>query len=712
MEIKNLLNKIHHHQPSIKSFLALYLNDDVLQLAVWQIIDHQPPQIVSSSQLIRWDGSTDSNLIEVVDQALSQALQSLDLSSDPNQIIFGLPFAWLDSQTGDILPEKKQLLKSLSQQLELKPLGFVLSAESLILYLKQQEGNPLNAFLVQVDDLNLTLSLIKQNRFLHTKTTARTDDFLTDFLNLLNQLVKDYTEPLPSRILLFDGHHDLQEFSQLLNSQDWQTNFSFLHLPQVEILPPDIGVKSLALAGGAEIAQSLGLLTETPQPFSPQESQKISPPQQSQLEELGFALDQDLPSPPVEPTEKPPKQPLLSRFKPKLPQFHLSLSLPHFSLSSSLLFFILPFIFLFILIFAGIWFLPQAKLTLYLKPKSIQTNLNLTLDPQLQTIDFSRQAIPAVSFDQTLKGEKTLATTGTGIVGEKAKGKVTIYNRTSLTKTFPAGTVLTANNLRFTLASSVTVASKSTDANYTDIPGKADVDIVATKIGDKYNLPADTEFKVANYSTESYVARNSSALSGGSSQEVKVVSQKDYDQLYDQLVQELQQQFKDTLDQTNSEQAVIFDQANFKTKHKQYSAKIGQKADQLSLNLELDFKGLKYNKADVLSLVNHQLKDSLPLGFHQLKDSLQLQIKSQQLDESGSAQLNLVAQLSLLPDLDNSKLAILIKGKTPAQASQLLHSLISEFVQAKLEFKPTWWPASLRRLPFNPQRLSLSIQPL
>ncbi len=710
MEIKNLLNKIHHHQPSIKSFLALYLNDDVLQLAVWQIIDRQSPQIISSSQLIRWDGSNQSSLVKAVDQALSQALQSLDLPSDPDQIIFGLPFAWLDSQTGDILPEKKQLLKSLSQQLELKPLGFVLSAESLALYLKQQEGTPLNALLVQVDDLNLTLSLIKQNRFLHTKTTARTDDFLTDFLNLLNQLIKDYSEPLPSRILLFDGHHDLQEFNQLLNSQDWQANFSFLHLPQIETLDSDIGIQALVLAGGAEIAQSLGLLAETPQPFSPPENQKTPPPQSSQLEELGFALDEEVPPP--QPAEKPPKQPLLSRFKPKLPQFHLSLSLPHFSVSSSLLFFVLPFVFLLVLIFAGIWFLPQAKLTLYLKPKSIQTNLNLTLDPQLQTIDFSRQAIPAVSFDQTLKGEKTLATTGTGIVGEKAKGKVTIYNRTSLTKTFPAGTVLTANNLRFTLASSVTVASKSTDANYTDIPGKADVDIVATKIGDKYNLPADTEFKVANYSTDSYIARNSTALSGGSSEEVKVVSQKDYDQLYDQLVQELQQQFKDTLAQTNSEQAVIFDQANFKVKHKQYSAKVGQKADQLSLNLELEFKGLKYNKADVLSLVNHQLENSLPLGFHQLPDSLQLQVKSQQLNESGSAQLNLTAQFGLLPNVDTAKLANLIKGKTPTQASQLLHNLLPEFVQAKLEFKPSWWPAPFRRLPFNPQRLHLSIQPL
>ncbi len=718
MAIKNLLTKLHksssHH--SLQTFCALYLTDDVLQVSIWTVQANQVKPL-SFGQLVSWDGQTSSSLVQAVDQSLTSASNHIDSNlKEPNQIVFGLPTSWLNEHN-QLLSPKKKLLKHLSHQLELKPLGFTLFLESLVVYLQQQEGTPLNALLFHLSDLDISLSLIRQGKFIQRETIDRTDDLVTDIETLLKRL--DSSQPLPSRILLFDGHHDLQASVQLLNTQDWSKTFNFLHLPQIEALPKDIGIRAVTLVGGTEVAKSLGLLT------SSNSSDPLTPPipttttsldsETKQLQDLGFAIDQD--QIPVKPHSNESSsndlsntsfsEPSQSRFQLphfSLPNFslpHLHLSKPTFSFSKKpLLISVSIILFLSLGLISFFWFVPHAKLTLYLQPKNIQTKLDLSLDSPSQNLS-------SQPFHHSLEATKSIPTTGSGLVGDKAQGEVTIYNRTTLTKTFPQGTQLQAKGLKFTLLDSVTVASQSTAADYTETPGKAQVKIQAVAIGDQYNLPANTEFQVANYALTSFVARNSEALSGGSSHQVKLVSQSDRQRLFNLLTQELQSQFDQQIASQSSDLVML--KQGSKVLEKTYSHQVGDETDQLQLTLKLEFYGLAYRKQDINHLIQNQLQDRIPLGFHPLEDSLKLDFVS---NNSATNSAQFIAQMSLLPDLDQDKLKSLLKGKSPSEISQLLHSLIPEFSKADLKLTPRWLPPRLRFLPFNPHNIQLSIQSL
>ncbi len=723
MEIKNLLAKLHHSQPESQQvpFLALYLTDDILQLAIWQVRGNQV-EILTLGSSVSWDGASSKSLAQAVDQSLTTALTSLNLpsGSEPNQIVFGLPNSWLDDHN-DLKPAKKKLLKELSHQLDFEPLGFTLFLESLLVYLQQKEGTPINALLFHLNDLEITLSLVRQGKFVQTETLDRTDDFVADCETLLKRL--DQTTPLPSRLILFDGHHDLQSLVQLLNSQELTHDFNFLHLPQIEALPKDVGIHAVALIDGREIAKSLGLIkpsisTDPLSPPQPSPTPKLTPSVQStQLEKLGFALDRELdqskplsssepssrPSPKLQPKPKPkPKRFTLPSFSWKKPSLSLP-SLPKLPLILTLL--------SFLLILGGLaaflWFVPQVDLVIYLHPQNIQTKFSFKLDPNLKQIDFDHQVLPANQLHRTLSGQKTIPTTGTGLAGDKAQGVVTIYNRTNLSKTFTQGTVLTANKLKFTLAETVTVASQSTAADYTETPGKIEAKIVAADIGDNYNLPAETEFKIANYATTSFVARNRQPLTGGNAHQVKLVAQADLDKLYKNLLADLKTSLRSQT-ATSSAGLMLVDQG-FKVLRRDYSHKLGQEADKLDLNLELDFYGLAYRQEDLNRLVAHQLKDRVPLGSHLVNQDIKINLSP---SSEASRSVQVLVKAPLLPDLSLPKLARLLKGKSPTKVSSLLHSLIPQFAQADLKFKPAWLPPRLHFLPLNPANLHLSVKAL
>ncbi len=696
MKINNLLAKFRHQPPTSppQLFLALKLTEDTLQLAIWRVRFHQT-EVVKTGSIEFWDGSPES-LIKTVDTSLSAL--TANLSSEPRKIIFGLPPSWLQHDT--ITPPKKALLKKLCQALDFKPLGFVLLNESLIHYLKIKEGVPPTGILVQLSDTDLTVMLVKLGRITRTLTTSRTDDLAKDLAQALTKL--NPPSPLPSRIIVFNGHQDMTEVVQNLTSYDWQAQFSFLHLPQIEALPANIGISAVAIAGGAEVAKSLGLdALDT-----------------TNLQELGFVQDQDIlpqdsppPSTPFIPQKPLSLNSLLSRLSHSFSSFSLP-SLPHLSLPTPSL--LLPLLLIFSLLAAGaaaLWFLPQAHITLYLQPKKLNFDLHFILSDQVVELDLEKNLVPATLVTKTVSGQKTIPTTGTALVGEKATGTVTLYNRTSLPKTFPAGTKLTADQLVFTLDEAVTVASKSSGSDYTEIPGKTTAKLTAASIGEAYNLPANTEFQVASYSTTSFIAKNTTPFSGGSAQEVKAVAQADYDLVFQQLSQELKQQALQAFqEEASADTQVLLLDDSLEVAQKDYSASIGEESQQLTLNLSLTLKGFQYRPSDIESLVARQIQTATPKGYHRLNQPISLAINTQTPQDNGLA-VSAQAQLLLLPDLDYNHFRSLLKGTTPSALEKTLKT-IPGFARAELRLTPHWLPPRLRFLPLNPQRITFTLQSL
>jgi RNase H-fold protein (predicted Holliday junction resolvase) len=262
MELGNFLDKLKgREKEEPKQFLALVLTDEVVQAAVWSVLEKKT-EIIAIGTPVEWDGDTGttSELITAVDATISNAVEGL--SEEPNEVILGIPHSWTDKD--GVLGVKREFINKIRKELELKALGYVTITDSILSYLKMQEGTPTTSILIQVSRDELTLVLVRLGHIEAVETIGRGDDVVEDVTEGIAHF--KIMENLPSRIILFNSMHNLDDIIQNLLSVNWQTQFNFLHLPKIEALAKDVTIRALAVAGGSEVAKSLGFAVSETSP--------------------------------------------------------------------------------------------------------------------------------------------------------------------------------------------------------------------------------------------------------------------------------------------------------------------------------------------------------------------------------------------------------------------------------------------------------------
>lgn len=746
MELGNFLGKLKgQDKPIAKQFLALVLTDEVVQASVWSVVDEQT-EIIAIGTPVEWDGDTGttSELVTAVDATISSATEGLE--DEPSEVILGVPHSWTDKN--GILGVKKEFIGKIRKELELIAIGYVVITDSVLSYLKMQEGTPTTSILIQVSRDELTLVLVRLGRIEGIETIGRSDDVVEDVTEGIARF--KVSDNLPSRIILFNSMHDLDDIIQNLLSVNWQTQFNFLHIPKVEALAKDVAIRALSVAGGSEVAKSLGITLAPHQVKAVVEDNPpvgsdpggdpstrdlagaqvgtpkaggVSPTVDSEpdlltADEIGFTSTSDVTgttTAAVEPTEKPVivKKPMtMPRIhlpKIKLPSFKLNLAGVgrHWWMVGG------GVLALGLLLFYLVWFMPRAMITVSVIPKTLDQDVDITLSTTDSDINFAEHIVPAIIDTVSESGEKIIETTGKKIVGDPAVGEVTIYNRTSASKTFAKGTTLASGSLKFTLDSDVTVASKSAGSDYVDVPGKANVAITASLIGSDSNLAGGTELTVQNFGKDSYVAKNDSPLKGGTSEEVQVVSKEDQSGLVKDLTAEILEKLKaNSLSGSADGTGVYLIEESAKVENVTYSAKVGETAKSLTASLTIKATLLKYQTEDVTTLVNSAIDQAVPQGFVRsvLPSTVELDASDISDDETsvkGSAKV----KVALLPVIDQSRVLSLIKGKSARELEAILAQAIPGYQSTLVQITPRALPARLKSIPLNPSNIKLTVAP-
>lgn len=708
MSVPNFLDKLAGKKQDLpKTFLALVLSDHRVQAAVWQVVINNT-EIVSLGTPVEWDGdvATTSELVQAVDATISSATEGLEI--EPDEVVLGLANNWVDPE--GIKPSKKDLIKSIKNELSLKPIGYVVISDCIVKYLKMQEGAPPTSILIQIDRSSCTVSLIELGKIKHTVAVGVSDHISSDVAEAIARLPED--GPLPSRFIVVSAMENTSDLVQELTAYDWQKKFSFLHTPKIEALPKDVEVHATAVAGGSEVVSNLGFNLEPEPKEAPVEQVELTPA------DFGFGpaappeLDSTQPDiqPEPDPTPATPLAPTKLNSL-KMPKLHLP-QLPHFtfpqlpSFGSRGLYLIIGLVIV-VAISLGfaVYNIPHAVVTIHQQAKSTTQSLNITLSPSASSLSVSDHIIPASLTTQTVTGSDTVEATGTKTIGDPSRGEVTVYNRTSLPKTLLAGTTLTASNLKFTLDSDVTVASRSAGADYVDVPGKATVKITASAFGSAGNLPAGTEFSIASFSKDSFVAKNDASLTGGTSQSVTVFADKDKLALLDSLKSKLIEQLKNTLevDQTPESKYFLM-QDTAKVSSQDFSSKLGEQATTVTGNITLTVDVLTYNQSDVQQLVEGAIDSSIPSGFLKTDIPPEIELTDTSVTDGGDVSAQANVTIYAASSLDTTHLQDLIKGKSIAETNSIIRSLPGvTSVDVKVTPAP---PPRLTLLPLNPSHIN------
>ena len=751
MELTSFLKKLKgqpEQEPQL--FLAVQIDDEFVKTAIWTVKD-QATSLIAVGSTQDWDGSSTEILTEAVDASLTVALGKLppENPAEPNQVIFGLPETWVGSE--GISPARLKDLKSICQKLELDPVGFVVTTEAISHYLKSKEGTPLSAILARISATEVTVSIIRLGNIEGTHVVGRSGDLAGDVREGLTRFGDQ--ESLPARMIIYDGGEDsMEDLTQQLMAFDWQSYLPFLHMPHIEAVSEVFSITAIAVAGGSEVAKSLGFTITHISPPEPEIKPQPESEPATPVLELGRAEDDvsetideepdgTLISSPTErrrgsergslaerveetpsrlPADSPrwPSSPsvppvltlikkavgrIISLVPRRFPIKRLPVKLNKLGVWVAII--------IFLAVFGTITAakrLPKATLRLTFQSQTLNHKARVTVDPAADEVNPDTAVLPASQVTVTKSGQKTANTTGKKTVGDKAKGEVTIFNRrTDGGKTFSAGTVISADKLEFTLDSEVQVASASAGADYSIVPGKAKITVTARNFGPESNLAAGSEFQINTFSKSTYVAKNDLELSGGTKRDIQVAGAKDLSDIKKALLDELKSQAKNDIESETADRQVFSDTLTAAAETEKYSASAGEEAQSVSLELTAKVTALAVDKQNLRDLLSALLRDAIPQGFTLSLEDLKVDIENVAA-EGETVSFDAIVTAKLSPAVDRTEIIKMVLGKRPqaalAQVRQLPH-----FRGADLQILPKF-PSFLQWLPGDEKRLNLEIK--
>ncbi len=723
-------------------FFTVLLTDKYLQSALVSN-NGQGIQIKEFSEIKTYFDRKD--LLEQLDKSLQQLGAE---SQDVVETIFAFDQDWLENS--ELSDAKKPIVKEISEELSLDAIGQFSIPEALAEARLIGDENDSCLLLIFKED-SFSLVFLKHGEFLDLINVGRSENIVDDFTEALARASKKLGQEgkyFPNKILMTSialKQKELEALHEKLIKVDWTNNPGFTQTPNIVVLETDYMIKSASLSAGKIFAKEAFLTTlpkknienekfeklELTEPIKQQEA--VSPTvskeafvdnsvstdeyaiEKPSATSFGIKFDKNYfdksaknqnNTPSLETTvnnyqtnemlldKKNRKRSPLLRFY----LVHQKIILIGFAtglLGILSIFTVFAFFF--------------SKVRVVFTPKQIllQKTATITLDPNVANSDFNKSLLKASLENKEINGQDVTATTGIGLVGDKAKGKVTVYNKTLENAKLKAGTVLSNNGIDFLLDSEIEIPKaeeKDSGLNY----GKIETTVTAKDIGSEANFNKDTKFRVADYFDDKFSATALDNFSGGSSREVRVVAEVDMNRLLKNLSDKLFQEASTELEQASKDGVYLLPSGKTKVIKSDFSAELGEETESLSLDLILEVEAIKYLSTDLKDLARSILEKDLPSEYVFKDEPSLMSDKTQTSSDSSRVKLNAEVSTKAEAKLNPDQLKQELLGKDWTEMESSLEEK-AEIEQVDFIFNPPFLANILEKLPTDESRILIEM---
>lgn len=680
-------------------------------------------------------------------EQLDKSLQELGPDSqDIADTVFAFDSNWLDGS--DLTDVKKPIVKEISEELSLDAIGQFSIAEGMAEARLIGDEND-SCLLLIFKDESFDLIFLKHGQLLDVASIGRSGNIIDDFNEMLarasKHLGQDDGKYLPNKVLMASialKQKELTALHEELIKQDWTSHPGFTQAPNIVVLESDYMIKSISLSAGKiltkekflatmpeksfddnetaesvqELAKEVGMdtshdqSTPVPGPVMPEVKEEYAVEKPSATS-FGIKFDKNIFNHDIEDRTQKEEIAIDDEIKPKNNKKRSTFDRFYLTHKKIILLGAAAGLFGIVLIFS-IFALFFSKVRVVLTPEQtlLQENVNITLDPSIEESNFSKALLKASLEDKEISGQDVKETTGIGLVGDKAKGKVTIYNKTSEETELTSGTVLSSDGISFLLDETVKVpgAVEKNGGSGVDY-GKVETAVTAKDIGSDANFNKDTKFRVGDYYDDKFSAVASDNFSGGSSREVRVVAEVDLNTLSSSLTNKLAEEAKKDFTDESKDGVHLVPTGNIKTTKSDFSAKVGDETDSLTLDMTLSVEAIKYLSTDLKSLALAMLKADLPENYVFADEDPSL-LSGDAQTATGSSKVKLSADLSAkaVANLNQDNLRTLTLGKDWQQAISDLEA--DKYIKsAQIIFNPPFLSSILRKLPSDQSRVTFEL---
>jgi hypothetical protein len=723
--------------------LMVIAGDKLVNTVLYSYLFSDEPdlKVVCIGQSQKWDATVDGDFQQAVRKSFQHCLENTDISENQiSKLIFLVsPFWTISSEK--IIDSKQELLKKICKDFRLKPSGFIVDDEAMIHHFSSN-GESLPSFILVFFAKNeLRISIVHLGK-IKGRVKLDIQDRLTaeQIKEGLSRL--DFDGVMPPQICVW-GEID-NDLKEELNNYSWMEKGDdlFLHLPEVTVFSwPDAASAYSKIISSRLAKESDNLLSnraDNEKEVGSDDSQPVIEPEPEKLGEIPFGFSEDDISKqevdskneqslisdnlPIadkkeeiyESSDVNPSDQLASERKSvsfgifsKLKK--IKIKKPHLN-SKKLKTKTVVVIAIPVVAFACfILFFLKTTIDIYATPQQVEEMLVVSLE-EGGSLSVTKKTIPARSIETEKQEVGSVVATGNKLIGEKATGKVTIYNRTDSQAVFEKGTVVASlGGLEFLLQEEVKVASKTPDlASGVDRWGEMEASLIASQIGSDYNLAKDTSFTIDDQPESLYLVKNKQEFSGGTSREILAVSDDDYDSLKKELVSKLEEEVKyDLLSQTTGDVLVVEETLSVDTVSFNTDSEIGEESDTLQGTMKVRASVLVFSRSNLAVFADEVLKKKLDSGLKIDPDSFSFNFDPRQSEEGvwiGDFEIKARAY----PNIDTDGLRESIKGKTKRVASEKL-KVFPRVYRFQIGSQPSFlrlWPL----ISFSSKNILISIE--
>lgn len=721
-------------------FFSVLLTDRLVQSALVSN-NVQGIQIKEVSTVRQYSDRKD--LLEQLDKSFQDLGPE---SEDVAEAVFALDRNWLAD--GEIKDEYKPIMQQITEDLSLEALGQMSIAEGLAE--ARLIGNEHDSCLLLLfHERELEVIFIKHGQLLEFSSVGRSGDIVADMQEILARLSKHLQQAgayFPSKILLTSlelTQKELQSLHDDLQVVDWTNNPGFVQAPNIVVLESDYAIKSVSLSAGKVLAKEVFAASRMSVPLTRAESTPTSTstpapaPTPSTASSFGIDFDQALLTPaaaaaplpaaaaelaiapeltavqsmsnvsPVKPSVSHTHSPVHQPVKVGKKTWKMLLSSPKKMVIAGVIAGNLGLSLLFVL-FA----LFMSQVTVQVQPASevLSKSTLLTLDPSVASSDLDRSILKADLESKTIDGQDVTQTTGIALVGDKATGKVVIFNKTDKELELKSGTLIKGDKMDFLLDETVKIdaAVEKSGGSGVDF-GKVETTVTAKDIGIEGNINKETRLRVAELGEDKASASTLDNFSGGSSREVRVVSETDQQTLLKNLSATLLAEAGKEFAAGSTNGVYLLPTGDSKVVSSKYSAEVGDETDSLTLELTLETKALKYLASDLRQLAQALLIKDLRDGYTFVDEDPEIMsdvVKTA--TASATAQLQVQLSAKTIAKLDEQELLSALAGRSQTEAQSIL-SQDKKVKTHRLFYRPDFLRHFLSSLPSDPARINLEL---
>jgi len=348
---------------------------------------------------------------------------------------------------------------------------------------------------------------------------------------------------------------------------------------------------------------------------------------------------------------------------------------------------------------------PIAEVNLKVKFETVDLREEIVATTEVGDVDLAGLKVPLILQEVEESGSDSAEVTGHEVRGEKAKGKVSLVNQTSDSIQLEVGTAITGSGFVFLLLEDTDLPGGDVFEGYTII----EVDVEAYDIGEEYNLASGTDFTVEGFTSSAIRGRSYDAFSGGTKQEVTVITANDQETLRSSLEENLKSRVQSKIREQVGDSFILNDaMIETETVEESFDANIGDEKESLNLNMKVKAKAYVYSTDDLETLGRQLLQAEVSSGLKLLEDKSEYVADFiRREDDSVILTLNVKGVIS--GDITEDGVKDQLSGMKKEEAESALSNLegVEEY---SITLGPDWLPDGLQHVPSIKGKLNVRIE--